>query len=87
MRRSRDPVDLLMATHFLALTAVSRLLPGLRVPADCLGVRRPVFTPVRSAASIMEASRAHFPLAEGRASVAASMVAASMVEEVTGEHY
>jgi hypothetical protein len=56
--------------------------------ADFPEERRPVFIPVHSADSIMEARRARFPPAEGRASAEASMVAqaeASMVEEVTDD--
>jgi hypothetical protein len=42
---------------------------------------------VRSAASIMEASRAHFPRAEALASAEAFTVeGASMAEQATGEH-
>jgi len=55
--------------------------------ADLLAPRRQVFIPVRSAASIMEASRAHFPRAEALASAEAFTVeGASMAEEATGEH-
>src|SRR5690349_17340614 len=84
MRRSRARVDLLMATRFLT-RALPRLLPGVRVMADFLGAGPPAFTPVRSAASIMAAWRAHFPPAEGRASVEGFMAAASMVEEGAGD--
>jgi hypothetical protein len=54
----------------------------------------PVSIPARSAASITEAQRGHFPLEEGRASAEASMAAAaasmlaaaSMEAEVTDEY-
>ena len=59
----------------------------LLMAADLLAPRRQVFIPVRSAASIMEASRAHFPRAEALASAEAFTVeGASMAEEATGEH-
>src|SRR6267378_3910165 len=54
----------------------------LLIAADLLAPRPQVFIPVRSAASIMEASRAHFPPAEALASAEAFTVAgASMAEE------
>ena len=65
------------------------LFPAAELPiaADLLAPRPQVFIPVRSAASIMEASRAHFPPAEALAwAEAFTVVGASMVEEVTGEH-
>ena len=59
----------------------------LLMAADLLAPRRQVFIPVRSAASIMEALRAHFPRAEALASAEALTVeGASMAEEATGEH-
>jgi hypothetical protein len=59
----------------------------LLMAADLLAPRPQVFIPVRSAASIMEASRAHFPRAEALASAEAFTVeGASMAEEATGEH-
>ena len=59
----------------------------LLMAADLLAPRRQVFIPVRSAASIMEVSRVHFPPAEALASAEAFTVeGASMAEEATGEH-
>ena len=59
----------------------------LLMAADLLAPCRQVFIPVRSAGSIMEASRAHFPPAEALASVEAFTVeGAFMAEEATGEH-
>jgi len=59
----------------------------LIMAAGLLAPRRQVFIPVRSAASIMEALRAHFPRAEALASAEAFTVeGASMAEEATGEH-
>lgn len=59
----------------------------LMAAADLSAPRRQVFIPVRSAASIMEASRTHFPPAEALASAEAFTVeGASMAEEATGEH-
>jgi hypothetical protein len=59
----------------------------LLMAADLLAPRRQVFIPVRSAASIMEGLRAHFPRAEALASAEAFTVeGASMAEEATGEH-
>ena len=59
----------------------------LLIAADLLAPRPQVFIPVRSAASIMEASRADFPPAEALPWAEAFTVAgASMAEEATGEH-
>src|SRR5882762_2439057 len=75
-----------MAADFLILE-VFRPVAELLMAADLLAPRRQVFIPVRSAASIMEASRAHFPRAEALASAEAFTVeGASMAEEATGEH-
>src|ERR1700687_4277934 len=78
--------ELPMAADFLIL-AVFLPVAELLMAADLLAPRRQVFIPVRSAASIMEASRAHFPPAEALASAEAFTVeGASMAEEATGEH-
>src|SRR6266436_4858887 len=81
-----------MAADFHA-RAGSLILPvflpvaELLMAADLLAPRRQVFIPVRSAASIMEGLRAHFPRAEALASAEAFTVeGASMAEEATGEH-
>src|SRR3979411_2359844 len=55
------PADFLVLPVFLPVAE-------LFMAADLLAPRRQVFIPVRSAASIMEASRAHFPRAEALAS-------------------
>lgn len=84
--------ELFMAADF-PTTADFLILPvflpvaELLMVADLLAPRRQVFIPVRSAASIMEALRAHFPRAEALASAEALTVeGASMAEEATGEH-
>ena len=58
----------------------------LLMAVDLLAPRRQVFIPVRSAASIMEASRAHFPRAEALASAEAFTVEGASMAEATGEH-
>jgi hypothetical protein len=78
--------ELLMEADFLIL-AVFLPVAKLLMAADLLAPRRQVFIPVRSAASIMEALRAHCPRAEALASAEAFTVeGASMAEEATGEH-
>src|SRR6266853_1620714 len=75
-----------MAADFLILP-VFLPVAELLMAADLLAPRRQVFIPVRSAASIMEGLRAHFPRAEALASAEAFTVeGASMAEEATGEH-
>src|SRR3982074_1657269 len=81
-----------MAADFRA--RAGSLIPPVSFPAaellmaaGSVAPRRQVFIPVCSAASIMEASRAHFPRAEALASAEAFTVeGASMAEEATGEH-
>jgi hypothetical protein len=59
----------------------------LLMAAGLLAPRLQVFIPVRSAGSIMEASRADFPRAEALASAEAFTVeGVFMAEEATGEH-
>src|SRR5207237_484350 len=81
-----------MAADFRA--RAGSLVPPVLFPAaellmaeDLLAPRRQVFIPVRLAASIMEALRAHFPRVEVLAWAEAFTVeGASMAEEATGEH-
>src|ERR1700682_1707317 len=82
----RMAVDFRARAGFLILPVFFRVAE-LLMAADLLAPRRQVFIPVRSAASIMEASRAHFPPAAALASAEALTVeGASMAEEATGEH-
>src|SRR5437016_14406386 len=95
---SLGPKELLAAGNFRMpadfRARAGSLVPPVLFPAaellmaeDLLAQRRQVFIPVRSAASIMEALRAHFPRAEALAWAEAFTVeGASMAEEATGEH-
>src|SRR5260370_8511103 len=90
------PKEFLMAENFrmaadFPTTADFLILPvflpvaELVMAADLLAPRRQEFIPVRSAASIMEASRTHFPPAEALASAEAFPVeGASMAADATG---
>ena len=84
--------ELLGAANFpttadFLILAVFLPVAELLMVADLLVPHRQVFIPVRSAASIMEASREHFPRAEAPASAEAFTVqGASMAEEAIGEH-
>src|SRR5260370_4678085 len=74
-----------VAADFLILP-VFLPVAELLIAAELLAARRQVFIPVRSAASIMEGSRAQFPRAEALASAEAFTVeGASMAEGATGE--
>src|SRR5882762_2334212 len=74
-------------TADLLILAVLLPVAELLMAADLSVAHRQVFIPVRSAASIMEASREHFPRAEAPVSAEAFTVeGASMAEEAIGEH-
>ena len=71
VRASSIPRDPLAAAHLIMPAAAAPLMAQ----------RFPAYIPARSAASITEATRGHFPLAVEQASAGASMVA-----EVTDEN-
>jgi hypothetical protein len=69
-------VDPIVAAHIIT-PAVAASFTAARLPARI---------PARSAASITEATRGHFPLAAGQALAEASMVVEVTAEEVTDEN-
>ena len=90
-QRLRSRTRRLRSFRWIRLVAAHSVMPA--VAGAAMAARLPASIPARSAASITEATRGHFPLAEGQASAEVSMVAevstvaeASMVAEVTDEN-
>src|ERR1700716_4336205 len=85
---------LITKVHTAASLAARSRMRASHTAADFPAARRPAFTPARSAASIMEASRMHFPpaetgvSAEGATAVEGSTAveAATLEEAGTDEH-